>query len=329
MNKTKRVEYIDLFRGFGILLMIMGHVGFGSRFDHFIHAFHMPMFFFVSGLFFRREDASVKDVAVRKARSLLLPYVVFGAFHEVVYSVMQGGIATSELRHLLWENTSGLPIAGALWFLTALYFVDLVYYLLDRYINSMKMLSFIVALIALFGNTINLFCPFRLPWAMDAAFVGLGLYHIARLLINSPDKWEKKLFHLPLTSALLLGGATFLIFLNGYINMRTGTYAIIPLFWVNAVLATLTGLNLSRHMDDRIGRKGNALLRCVKTMGRNSITFLCLNQLVILLWKNFFAQMPPMNGFVKSLAILVLTVIVLMGLDCVIQRTKLRVVIGK
>ncbi|MCD7887563.1 MAG: hypothetical protein LUG44_08105, partial [Clostridiales bacterium] len=106
-------------------------------------------------------------------------------------------------------------------------------------------------------------------------------------------------------------------------------YAIIPLFWVNAVLATLTGLNLCRHMDDRIGRKGNALLRCVKTMGRNSITFVCLNQVVILLWKNFFAQMPLMNGFVKSLAILVLTVIVLMGLDCVIQRTKLRVVIGK
>ena len=51
-DENLRIEYIDLFRGIGILLMIMGHIEFAPRFDHFIHAFHMPMFFFVSGYFF-------------------------------------------------------------------------------------------------------------------------------------------------------------------------------------------------------------------------------------------------------------------------------------
>ena len=49
----KRVEFIDIFRAWGILLMVMGHIGFGSCFDHYIHAFHMPMFYFVSGYFFQ------------------------------------------------------------------------------------------------------------------------------------------------------------------------------------------------------------------------------------------------------------------------------------
>lgn len=43
----KRIAYIDILRGIGILLMVMGHVGFGSRFSHYIHAFHMPLFFVV------------------------------------------------------------------------------------------------------------------------------------------------------------------------------------------------------------------------------------------------------------------------------------------
>lgn len=47
----ERIENYDTFRGIGINLMVMGHVYFGNAFDHFIHGFHMPMFFYISGYF--------------------------------------------------------------------------------------------------------------------------------------------------------------------------------------------------------------------------------------------------------------------------------------
>ena len=47
-NYTNRIEYIDYYRAIGIVMMVMGHIGFGATFDKFIHAFHMPMFFLVS-----------------------------------------------------------------------------------------------------------------------------------------------------------------------------------------------------------------------------------------------------------------------------------------
>lgn len=50
-----RLDYIDVFRSLGILAMIMGHIGFGERFDYFIHAFHIPMFFFISGFFIEKN----------------------------------------------------------------------------------------------------------------------------------------------------------------------------------------------------------------------------------------------------------------------------------
>ena len=52
MKPAVRNDSIDIFRCFGILLMILWHIGFGDLFDHYIHAFHMPMFFVVSGMFF-------------------------------------------------------------------------------------------------------------------------------------------------------------------------------------------------------------------------------------------------------------------------------------
>ena len=51
--RKSRMDYIDLYRAFGIILMVMGHIGFGGKFDKFIHAFHMPMFFFISGFFYK------------------------------------------------------------------------------------------------------------------------------------------------------------------------------------------------------------------------------------------------------------------------------------
>ena len=44
--RKSRMDYIDIYRAFGIILMVMGHIGFGGKFDKFIHAFHMPMFLF-------------------------------------------------------------------------------------------------------------------------------------------------------------------------------------------------------------------------------------------------------------------------------------------
>ena len=45
-SQTERIDYLDIARCIGIILMFMGHVGFSKRFDHFIHAFNMPMFFY-------------------------------------------------------------------------------------------------------------------------------------------------------------------------------------------------------------------------------------------------------------------------------------------
>lgn len=56
----ERILYIDNLRAFAIMLVVMGHIlqftfgdshGFDHPFFKFIYSFHMPLFFFISGMF--------------------------------------------------------------------------------------------------------------------------------------------------------------------------------------------------------------------------------------------------------------------------------------
>ena len=55
MTMKKRVQYIDIAKGIGILLVVLGHNDLNAyhpMLHRFIYAFHMALFFFLSGIFF-------------------------------------------------------------------------------------------------------------------------------------------------------------------------------------------------------------------------------------------------------------------------------------
>lgn len=332
MIKTNRIEYIDIFRSFGILTMVMGHVGFGKTFDFFIHAFHMPMFFWISGFLFRhksKSELSFRTWVLRKVKTLLLPYVVFGMAHYVLYSCINyDDIDISPLVHLFSVNTNGLPICGALWFLTALFFTDILFFIIDRYIASEPLKAIIIASIALFGNLTKVIFPFTLPFALGPAFVGVGLYYIGYLCRKSSEnKVVHFLFNLPWIPNLLLGILTIiLIFLNDYINMRTETYAVIPLFWANAVLSIIVGVNLSKLLYKYIQK--SIVEKWLVSVGRESIVYVCLNQVVIMFIRKA-TQMLNIPVYWSSILILIITMAALWVISKIMMNTRLKLLIGK
>lgn len=54
MKRQDRIEWIDVAKGIGIILVIMGHT-FQLDLVSPIYAFHMPLFFFLSGLLFNLD----------------------------------------------------------------------------------------------------------------------------------------------------------------------------------------------------------------------------------------------------------------------------------
>lgn len=318
IENKQRVDYIDVFRSLGIIAMVGGHIGFGGKFDHFIHAFHMPMFFFVSGFFYKNKNYNIGEYIDKKARTLLIPYISFGSIHYLI-SVLWDGFSIDPLIHLLTINTKGLPIAGALWFLTALFFTDIMYFLFD--IWDLKWLIVPLVFVGSFADQV---LPYPLPWALSASFVGLGLYWLGE---KASKRRSTENFEILLNMnwrQILVAGiiTTGMIFINGYINMREGRYAILPLFWINALMSIYLGISISKLICK------TKITKWLTSVGRKSIVYVCLNQIVIkILFKLLSDVRMPTIMF--HLLILVLSMNILYWLAWIFTRTRLKVFIGK
>lgn len=325
----KRINFIDFFRGVGILLMIMGHIITEKKFNHFIHAFHMPMFYFVSGLFFdiiSLDCMRVIDFVRKKAKSLLLPYFLFGMFHYAMWAIInKDSLSIEPFLHIFSINTEGMPIAGALWFLTSLFITESIYFILYKYINSAIVIHIIIVILSIFGNMELTLFKIRLPFALGASFVGLGIFHIAHILSHFSNekrgKEESRVFNLSLLEcgigSLVL---IILIYLNGYIDMRQGLYGFVPLFWINAIGISIIGLNLCKYFQGYLGQF--SLNKFVVYIGRNSIIYVCLNELIISISSKVLGYIGIVNNISIWAIELIITILALSFICIMFKGSK-------
>ena len=325
-DSSKRLVYIDIFRDFGIICMVMGHIGFGGLFDKFIHSFHMPMFFVISGMFFKEKSVeSTLNYIKMKAKKLLIPYFSLGIIQYVIWqyiSYPKWNIVL--LKNLFFVNTNELAIAGALWFLTALFWADILYFIIRKYIKNKKIYISLIILLAIIGNMENTIIPFKLPYSLGAAFVGVGLLHIGWCLYNIHN--VTMIFNMNIKKIIvLLIGTIVLIFLNGNVNMRLGQYSIVPLFWINAILATVVGINLCKILEEKNFKFG---LKRLSYIGQNSIVYVCLNQLTIIFVTCLIGK-HILPKIIYKIIVLVITMILLRVEAIILLNSKLKFLFGK
>lgn len=110
MSRT-RVGYIDIAKAIGIVLVIIGHtVSSDTECKRILYAFHMPLFFILSGMV--AKPSAQQKRYVQKCKSLMIPYVIWG----LVYSPFS-------FKHLAWiaygtrETLILAESLSSLWFL--------------------------------------------------------------------------------------------------------------------------------------------------------------------------------------------------------------------
>ena len=101
------ISWIDTLKGIAIILVVIGHaiawnftefeelIVNGPKKDflwfHFIYAFHMPLFFWISGYLLPRQDTSFKAIRgaiERRFYTLIIPLIVSGG---ILYILSTGG----------------------------------------------------------------------------------------------------------------------------------------------------------------------------------------------------------------------------------------------
>src|SRR5438552_3015287 len=78
MSQSQRISWIDVCRGIGIILVIYAH-GLGTdRYRYVFYAFHMPLFFFLSGVVYNRSKHTELFPYVKKTiKNTLWPFFLF------------------------------------------------------------------------------------------------------------------------------------------------------------------------------------------------------------------------------------------------------------
>ena len=141
-SKSERVVYIDVVKGFAILLVVLGHILQNCELDRYIYSFHMPLFFLLSGITFSVHEGEGFVLFVRrKFCSLMVPYYSFGLIAITVF-LLTGHYASATLnkpfdlsflqmcRNLLYGSSQNdaLKFYEPLWFLPCLFSIHLISY---------------------------------------------------------------------------------------------------------------------------------------------------------------------------------------------------------
>lgn len=135
MRNSERLNWIDLSKGLGIILVVYGHVARGlnsagigfdayRQIDNAIYAFHMPLFFLLAGFFFvKSAQKGLLNYMKSKTATILYPYLIWSLIQIVIQffasNYTNGKIDIHEVY------TFFIP-RGQFWFLLALFFISLI-----------------------------------------------------------------------------------------------------------------------------------------------------------------------------------------------------------
>ena len=257
-----RVEYIDVAKGISITLVVLYHSSLKLYFPELVQStalFRMPLFFFLSGLFFSYA-ASPGVFFAKKAEALLKPYfiVLFGLFFVELlvgdgpYAEELGGIFYGVGPTIKWTP---------LWFLTHLFCVYMCAYVVFRFcklylLNFVAQSLVLVALITLGSVYIDFFWqrPVAvyglsavlpgLPFSLDLVPVTLS-YFIAGFLLR--ERLPSFRPHAVMLVLCVLGYVSVRVFTDANMNLNfrkyvaplyttlgavTGIYAVLSLSWL-------------------------------------------------------------------------------------------------
>lgn len=131
LNSGKRIGWIDLAKGICIVLVVFNHVSVALKVDYplaeQVNSFRMPLYFVLSGLFFKQYEGFVGFLK-RKTNKLLIPFVFF----LLATSVIPYWLLHHENSLKGFFNEMNGPMYNfAIWFLLCLFEINILFYFIQ------------------------------------------------------------------------------------------------------------------------------------------------------------------------------------------------------
>ena len=158
----KRLTYLDMAKGIGIFLVILGHIEY-IREDtlKWISSFHMPLFFVIGGILAyekREEGRPLFSALAARARGTLVPYAAFTimllTMNTLEHLLEPGALSGAQLARQYVDAATGYGI-HILWFLPAYFTAGAIFLLLERGLRPVsRNLAVLLLAVGAYGVTV-------------------------------------------------------------------------------------------------------------------------------------------------------------------------------
>lgn len=295
-----RIRSVDLLKAMAIILVIAGHTYFANAgVKAWIHSFHMPLFFFASGMTqTARQTFSGALDAVRKSfLRLMIPYFVWA----MIYAQLTYG----NLLRIAYGSHEMLNRAGSLtylWFLPALFVAITLFQfagcLFKKYWNAPVKLLFAAASFLLAAILPKL--PYDYPWGVSQAFYALGFILLGNLVMPIVTRSRERLPGKPRQALVWAGigaaAGALSVFLYRFnlpdgnsISTAHSEYGRFYLFVPIALCGILLLLSLSILLDLVLNEKAAKPLCYI---GQNTMALFVTQKPIISLFGYVFSKFP-------------------------------------
>lgn len=295
----KRIAFIDLAKGICIIMVIVGHCGAPISIPGW-EIVRMPLYFILSGLFFKDYGGWVKFL-IQKTNKILIPFLFFYLLAYIGFYLIQAftpNLLITDARGILDMFNNRQFFNGPIWFLLCLFWCNVIFCTISLYIPNDSIRIILVCLLGTIGwymgNVQHLFMPLFIDVAFTALpFFAFG-YYLKKTEILYPNKYDRYNF----LFAILLWGIAFALTKTTHFRLSLhynglegwSTYIIS----ITSVLSILFLCKIIKHIP------------LVSYMGRYSIILLCTHHMIYRPVRVILDRMGC-DGEFQSIAVAVIT----------------------
>ena len=308
---NERIAFLDTAKGFGILLMIIGHTLYlqpnhCSKLNAVIYTFHMPMFLMITGYFFKplplRESLSkyIRNLVNPCVLTLLLTGLIImtkdlfgGNQHKELIDFGGRCLALSGFHdNICFPQFHDI---GPLWYLFSLTVGGVI---LCYSLNLNKIVQWGLVLLSFVVSSISVKMGYRLPWCLQQGlsmvfFLYVGfLYKSGNFLKNGliVPKWGHVVFGIIILVTIRMGG----------IHISACHY---PL----GILSAIGGCLMASYVIWFL-QKYERYFILLNKIGRFTLSILCAHSMMVLMYYEFGYPMSKLK--MNSLLLLFLSIFV-------------------
>lgn len=290
----KRINYIDIARAFAITFIVLGHTIVHSQHCNIVfkvlYSFHIALFFILSGYTFKiKQEESFPTFLKNKFSRIMIPYFIWALLFLIPYFVLGQNIGNSlgtassfslkeQLFNVLYGNgnNAALKQNSSLWFLPALFSMEIVYYFIINLINKREKIEIPILLFSIVVCYITYSLPIVLPWGLNTVLNFESCFLIGYLFKKHNVFSKKKLFKVYYIIPILVIGLLACFYNKEIVSCIDYEYG-------NIILALLSGISLSifviyiSYIIDN-----NKILEYI---GKNTMGILIFHKLIILVFQ--------------------------------------------